>query len=437
MRILHRWSFLSALLVLALFFASSPARASHEAGAKIWWCGGGGNQIVFHVAIAYNNFDRHSLGDSTIETFDFGDGTSAQIGVTATELHPGAGNGWYLGEATISHTYAFGSGVVAAGLETCCRSSGLLGSPDLNNRRFGTLRAKVEVDPAFSALCPSQVIHPVYFLWLPGKPGSAIEIPLGINDHDPFRCRFADDVEAGGGPNPAGMTIDPDTCQITWTPSGDPAKMWTTQVQVERESGGSLVGSSLFDFQVGLDAARPVCRIDHLDPGPPARLHVLVQDAPAGIAEISVVQSQNTTVAVPPFSPGAVDPLTVVATKSDEAHGSAFTLQVDDMAGNRTVCDPILTDEARAFGKPVSHAYPGIPPAEHVVTVANGDPGLQELSLEVNHHRFRMAGLRPDETRTLDVAAAVTPGVNSTFVLTSHGRPGGHAAVLIWDGGEP
>jgi hypothetical protein len=413
--------FCSVLLLLAAL----PLQASHEAGASIWWCPGFNGSVDFHVELAYFNFDQHPVGYKTLETFDFGDGTSGLIEMTAVQLFPGQAHGWYLAEGAISHTYAPGSGVVKAGLDTCCRPGGSFGSLDLNNRRLGPLRvaAEVNTDLLFGA-CPNSILAPPLF-WLQGKLGDTLEFYLAPHDHDPFQCCFATDAEAGGGPNPDGMTIDPDTCRVTWTPAGDPNKLWTAQVQAQREN----YGSAAFDFVVGIDGAPPLCVIDHIEYSQPVRLHILVRDTLSGIGGISVVQADNASVSIPPFQRGDGAPLDVVATKIRSGQSSQVQLRVVDAVGNALNCDPILTDEG--------HTYLGVPSSERIVTVTNGDPGLQRLDVDVNGRLFRLTGLSPGEERTLDVASAVAQGVDSTFTLTAYGQPGGSAAVLIWDGGAP
>jgi hypothetical protein len=422
---------LLASLALSLLLPANRARAAHEIGANIWFCDG--DPVDFSVAVSYDNAAHHPLGYQTVETFHFGDGTSAPVTLTATELHPGPAGGWYLAEGEISHHYPLGNGTFQAGIEVCCRPTGAGGTFDLNNRRGGTLRAAVTVDPGAGG-CPNSLLTPPV-LWLRGSVGEMIEFGMGIHDHDPFQCRLVSDAEAGGGPTPAGMTVDPDTCGVIWTPSGDPAKMWTAQVQEER--GGTDHASSLVDFLVGLDAAPALCRVDRIDPGPPVRLHIAVQDERSGLDWIAVTQAQNATVALPPFSPGEVGMLDVVATKLDASQGSRVELLVADTAGNQRRCDPILTDELRAPGTPVRHTWTGVPAAEQTVTVTNGDPGLNHLEIEVNGRKFQLTGLAAGEERTLDVSSAVDPRRTSTFTLTARGRPGGRAAVLIWDGGEP
>jgi hypothetical protein len=127
-------------------------------------------------------------------------------------------------------------------------------------------------------------------------------------------------------------------------------------------------------------------------------------------------------------------PLTVVGTKIDQSKSSRLELLVTDLAGNETACDPVFTEVVRETGRPERHVYTGIPAAERFVTVLNGDPGLGALAVEVNGRKFQMTGLRPGEERTLDVGSAVSSGETSTVALTAHGKPGGSAVVMIWDG---
>ncbi len=254
---------------------------------------------------------------------------------------------------------------------------------------------------------------------------------------DQVVCRFAGDAEAGGGPNPDGMTIDPATCEITWTPTGgDPARLWTTQVQAEHyvSYGAFLVAATPIDFLLGLDAVRPACVLESTEVGPPTRINVRAQDPRSGIAEVEILESFNATVQVPPFTPGTTGSLAIVGTKIDQSKGSRIRLRITDQAGNATECDPVLAEVDRETGKPESQTFEDVPPEERAVTVYNGNPGLQALAVEVNGRRYQMNHLAPGEERTLDVGAAVQEGQTSTFTLTPHGKPGGGAVVMIWDG---
>ena len=103
------------------------------------------------------------------------------------------------------------------------------------------------------------------------------------------------------------------------------------------------------------------------------------------------------------------------------------------MAGNRTTCDPLLVSVGRRAGKPEDHTFTGIPAAEHLVSVWNGSPGLTDLTVEVNGHRYHLTGLESGELRELDVTGVMEPGDGNVVTLTAHGRPGGEATVLLHD----
>jgi hypothetical protein len=111
-----------------------------------------------------------------------------------------------------------------------------------------------------------------------------------------------------------------------------------------------------------------------------------------------------------------------------------YTLGIKDVAGNYRECDPIVTISTREEGKPVTKSFTGVPQAANKVKISNGAPGLKNLSIEVNGKKFEVAGLKENEIRNLDVAAAMAPGNNNTITLTALGKPGGSATVMISDG---
>ncbi|HYO14125.1 MAG TPA: hypothetical protein VE685_13095 [Thermoanaerobaculia bacterium] len=422
MRALARKATLLFLLTSAFLLDSLPARAFHLRGARIWWCANapesdGRVRVDFSIEVAYEG----SPG-LTSETFHFGDGTSTSFLLEPAAIH----SGWYVGRGTLAHHYAPGT-TVEARLETCCRIDGTNGL-GLNNGPSGPLTVKVQLELR-NPFCADPIINP-YVRWLSGGLGDTFEIPNNVSGGWDA-CRLPTPAEMGGVPQPDGLTIDPATCVLTWTPvSGDPAKVWATQVRVSEDG----VGDSAFDFLLGFDADRPLCRVDRIEPGPPTRVHVLVHDPRSGLQSILVTEAVNTTVQVPPFTEGDTVPRTVVGTKVQQNQSSRLELLVRDVAGNVTACDPILTEVVRATGRPERHVYAGIPAAERFVTVLNGDPGLHALAVEVNGRKFQMTGLRPGEERTLDVGSQGPPEGTSTFSLTAHGKPGGSAVVMIWDG---
>lgn len=428
--------FLSALFMSLVLASPHSAAASHERAGRVTWCGeplpSGEQRVYFQVEAAFNESNPVYIGFPVLINFDFGDGTSENILLHATEVHTTDWGNWYVASGEVIHVYAPGSLPTEAGIDSCCRP--YVHYPfDLNNRPFGNFQVKTLV--ADNTTICTQAEWPASVVWLSGRLGDTFEIPIHLSDHDPIGCRFATDAEAGGGPNPPGMTIDPETCDIHWTPtSGDPAKHWTTQVRIERLDnwGGQAFASGALDFLIGLDAARPICRLQGVLIGPPVQLQIFLQDPRSGLGSVQVTQAVNVDVGIPPFDRGTTRPLLFTATKIDQVKGGRVELRVADTAGNVITCDPIVTEEIREAGRPQSRTWTDVPPEERFVTVYNGEPGLRMLEIEVNGRKFRIAGLRPGEERTLDVGSAVIEGRPSTFTLTSHGKPGGSATVMIW-----
>ena len=161
-------------------------------------------------------------------------------------------------------------------------------------------------------------------------------------------------------------------------------------------------------------------------------IQVTTRDTESGLASVNVTRATNLTAVVPPFTPGTTADVVVTATKINQSLSSQLQLTVSDVAGNVTVCDPVDVTVGREAGTPVSTTLTGIPAAEHWIEVHNGTPGLTNLAVRVNGTRWQVAGLKPGETRTLDVARAMQ-GSNNTVVLTPTGRPGGSAWVLVRD----
>ena len=87
----------------------------------------------------------------------------------------------------------------------------------------------------------------------------------------------------------------------------------------------------------------PDCVLLGINPGPPATLEVRLQDGESGLAQVNVLVAVNVEVDIPAFSPGTTDPVIVSATKIDPNHSSTLTLEVFDVAGHSSTCDPVYT----------------------------------------------------------------------------------------------
>jgi hypothetical protein len=177
----------------------------------------------------------------------------------------------------------------------------------------------------------------------------------------------------------------------------------------------------------------PTCNLTAVIPGPPMQIQITAQDTGSGLASIAAKNIINATLTFFPFTQGATSPVVLTATKIDQNLSAQVELQVSDVVGNITTCDPVIMLVVREKGEPESETVAGVPEAEHFVTIQNGDPGLKNLRVTVNGTQFQIAGLRDGEERTVDVASAMVEGGNNTFILTALGKPGTSATVVIHD----
>lgn len=183
------------------------------------------------------------------------------------------------------------------------------------------------------------------------------------------------------------------------------------------------------------DVEAPLCEITDsgVDGDGKKFIEITTQDLESGLLGIDVTLAKNATVNVPAFSAGTNDEVIVIATKIDQGNSSRVELEVSDVAGNVTVCDPVDVDIDRDTGKPHNQVLTDVPEAEHWVDIHNASPGIKNLVIYVNGEKFHASGLKDDETRTIDVASAMRPGNDNTIRLEARGKPGGSAWVLIHD----
>jgi YVTN family beta-propeller protein len=169
--------------------------------------------------------------------------------------------------------------------------------------------------------------------------------------------------------------------------------------------------------------------------GPPLQADVTIQNKVDGISSISLATAVNCTVTPPlpeNFSPPNKGEIPLTATKTDQTKSAQFGFSACPPVGLCCPIDPIFTVLELTTGRWVRQSFAGVPPAEHFVTVTNGDPGLNRLHIKVNSEDFTTLSLRDNETRSLDVAAAMTEKAN-TISLTGTGELGASASVVIGD----
>ena len=161
-------------------------------------------------------------------------------------------------------------------------------------------------------------------------------------------------------------------------------------------------------------------------------IEVTVRDAVSGLASVSTTEMNNLTVNIPTFANGLQTALIVRATKVDQSQSSQLGLEVVNVAGKITDCDPVAV-VLGGRGESRSTTVENVVPEEHFVVVYNGDPGIRSLRVRVNRHTWQINGLRPGEVRTLDIAQALKANGRNTVTLTAQGPALGTALVLISD----
>jgi len=216
-------------------------------------------------------------------------------------------------------------------------------------------------------------------------------------------------------------------------------------------AGGATVGLSAFTYTVAVpnDAVSAVAQLyfgnykEQPPECPPPTFgtndqglpftRVIAQDADTGLAAINIITAENLTIDIAGFSFGTKDPVTVTGTAIDANASIALEFEAVDLAGNRTTCDPVVAGLLRESGAPHGQTFGGLPQAESKVTVTNGSPGANTITLDVNGTTFRLTGLADGETRTIDVASAMLPGSANVVSATLRGAPGGSALLMIAD----
>jgi hypothetical protein len=177
-------------------------------------------------------------------------------------------------------------------------------------------------------------------------------------------------------------------------------------------------------------------RISAIRSGPPAQADATIQNAVEGISTISVATAVNCTVANMPMNAGGTkSPMVCTATKIDQTKPAQFVFNVCPPNTPVECCcpvDPIFTVLKLTTGQWVRQTFADVPPAEHFVTMTNGDPGLTRLHIWVNSKHYTTLNLRDNETRGLDLAAAMTEKEN-TISLVGAGELGASASVAIVD----
>jgi hypothetical protein len=129
----------------------------------------------------------------------------------------------------------------------------------------------------------------------------------------------------------------------------------TDQRGVTRPQDGNLDGRAVCDigaFELQLPPpATCVLSSSGTDAAGWQFIRITAQDKASGLQSIRVAHVSNATVQVPTFPIGTPSPVAAVATKQNQTLPTHVTLQVTNVAGRTTTCDPVLVTVGRAPGE--------------------------------------------------------------------------------------
>jgi Bacterial Ig domain len=181
------------------------------------------------------------------------------------------------------------------------------------------------------------------------------------------------------------------------------------------------------------DTTNPECTVEETTKG---SLYVLTHDPESGLADIKVVLVSNADVTIEPFAPGSTAPIMVKAEKIDLTQKARLELEVIDVAGNITRCDPIIVNLAIApentWGRSSVHIT-DIPAIEGQIRIDNGVPGASLVRIKVNDAATNTFNLSDGTKTQHDATSDMKAGGNSAVVVM-HGAPGSSVMVMFHDG---
>ena len=151
-----------------------------------------------------------------------------------------------------------------------------------------------------------------------------------------------------------------------------------------------------------------------------------------GIDNIEVLDITNAVASIDPsFFPGTVNPVTLLASKIDNNKPARVVVQVSDVSGHVTTCDPVLTTLRAGRASIARQRFYRLTRHENRVRIRNARHGLKRIVVTVNGHRFVVRHLRSGERRTLRIGEALAKGNRNRVTLRGYGGPRAHATVLV------
>jgi hypothetical protein len=187
---------------------------------------------------------------------------------------------------------------------------------------------------------------------------------------------------------------------------------------------------------VSADTTPPICRFYLAATnraGQATLVNADVQDTGSGLASILVLSASNATVQMPSFAVGTTRRVTVQTTIVNLSQPNEVWLEIKDLAGIVTRCDPIVMTLHGLATAGVSARSFLVPQRESKLQVVNGNRGLTRIDVVVNGRTFRLSGLRPGQRLSVDLASAMHRGSSNRVTFVGYGRSGATAVVLLAD----
>jgi hypothetical protein len=189
-------------------------------------------------------------------------------------------------------------------------------------------------------------------------------------------------------------------------------------------------------FKVMVDTTPPGCRLFSTNSGNPKSVTVLIQDAGGGLEDVSY---SGTNLAVDPLtglyvkspSPltvGQTTPFYLIFTKDIQTQHATFHVDVTDVGGNTSSCDPVF-GATRISRSATVHAgerivLNKISGAQTKLSLTSLSAGTRAAIVSVNGRRFAMVSLRRTRIVNVDLAGALSTRKKNVVTVSALGPRG-------------
>lgn len=299
-----------------------------------------------------------------------------------------------------------------------------------------------DLDTAITADCEVFVDNPPVFDSPPTPPAgtefnvqAAQTLIINVQASDPD----SGDVVALDFVNPDAATLtcddpgNPTACVFEWTPDNADIGVHVVPFIAIDSFGLSDSLSIVIVVTQGDDTTPPLCEVQGVNiahPAPPSNVLVHVQDLGSGLSSVNILTQENVgeVTFTPAIAAGTTELIEIVADKADEGSLARFQIEVFDVAGNRSECDPLLAVLNRSPSSPRYSTYDAIPQQDRYFTISNTGESLMTYALvNVNDKWFVMPTLQPYEIKTIDIRSAMVAGDDNTVTVWG----GGHGSVVM------